>query len=89
MALPFLDPHKASRVDAAKIDCPVLVISGTEDRITPAAVHRNIARKYRPMATYMEFPNHAHWIYGEPGWEEIAGHIDFWLCQNDAVGSED
>ncbi len=38
------------------------------------------------MATYMEFPNHAHWIYGEPGWERIAGHIDFWLCQNDAVG---
>jgi non-heme chloroperoxidase len=88
IALPFLDPRKASRVDAAKIDCPVLVVSGAEDRITPAGVHRNIARKYRPMATYMEFPNHAHWIYGEPGWEKIAGHIDYWLCQNDAVGSE-
>ena len=80
----FLDAKKATAIDAARINVPLLVISGAEDRITPASVHRKIAQKYKKVATYMEFPNHAHWIFGEPGWEEIAGHIHVWLNHNEA-----
>lgn len=68
---------KESTVDASKIDCPVLVVSGSEDRITPESVVRKVAEKYG--ATYKTFENHAHWVVGEPGWENIAAYIDDWI----------
>jgi pimeloyl-ACP methyl ester carboxylesterase len=73
----LLDPTRATKIDAAKITCPVLVIAGAEDRVTPATVVKNVARKYR--ATYQEFPNHAHWVLSESGWEDLAGYIADWL----------
>ena len=79
MGFGAFDPRNAARVDETRVGIPVLVLSGTEDRITPASVARKVALKYRRTATYMAFPDHAHWIIGEPGWEAIAGHIDLWL----------
>jgi len=75
----YLDPNGAAKVDESKIRCPVLVIGGSQDRITPATVVRQVARKYAAVATYREFPDHAHWVLGEPGWQEIASCIDEWL----------
>jgi pimeloyl-ACP methyl ester carboxylesterase len=75
----YLDPKKASRVDEKKVDCPVLVIAGSQDKITPASVVKNVARKYGAQATYKEFPDHAHWVVGEPGWQEVAGFAAGWL----------
>jgi len=75
----FLDSKRASAVDASKIKCPMLVISGSEDRITPASIVEKIAKKYEPLSTYRSFDNHAHWVIGEPGWQEIADYISAWL----------
>jgi pimeloyl-ACP methyl ester carboxylesterase len=77
----LLDRRGASRVDASRITCPVLVVAGSEDRITPAPVCRKVAEKYRAVSTYREFAGHAHWVVGEPGWQEIAGYIADWLGQ--------
>jgi non-heme chloroperoxidase len=85
----FIDSRKAAYIDEKKIDCPVIVVAGAEDRITPASVNRKIAHKYKAVATYMEFPNHAHWIFGEPGWETVAGHIYLWLQQKEAGEGDD
>lgn len=79
IGLAFLDKHKASEVDESKVTCPVLVISGVEDRITPASVVKKIAAKYNSVSTYKEFEGHAHWIVGEPGWEDVARHTADWL----------
>lgn len=76
----FLDPRDAARVDAARVTCPVLVIAGELDRITPAPVVRKVARKYRAVSTYREFAGHAHWVMGEPGWEAIAQFELDWLA---------
>jgi non-heme chloroperoxidase len=86
MGFSFLDPRKASHVAEEKIAVPMVVVCGAEDRITPASVSRRIAHKYKDVATYMEFPRHAHWIFGEPGWEKVAGNIHFWLTQGAADG---
>ncbi len=75
----FLDPRNATRVDASRVTCPMLVIGATQDRTVPAPVVRRIAKKYQTVATYREFANHAHWVLGEPGWEEIAGCVADWL----------
>lgn len=75
----FLDPNDASSVGESKVACPVLVIAGTEDRVTPASVVRQVAKKYEAVSTYKEFRKHAHWVLAEPGWEEIAEYVADWL----------
>ena len=75
----LFDSRGASRVDESKVTCPVLVVAGAEDRITPVSVVRKVARKYRAVATYKEFANHAHWVVAEPGWQEVAEYAGGWL----------
>lgn len=76
----LFDKNRATEVDESKMMCPVLVIAGEEDRITPVSVSRKVAEKYG--ATYKEFPNRAHWVIGEPGWEEIAEYVAGWMTAN-------
>lgn len=75
----LFDSKRASKVDESKVTCPVLVVAGAEDRITPTSVVRKVAQKYKAVSTYKEFANHAHWVIMEPGWEEIAEYILDWL----------
>ena len=75
---PF-DFKGASKVDETAIQVPVLVIGGGKDRITPAKVVRQVAAKYSATGTYKEFPEHAHWVLGEPGWQDVASYIHTWL----------
>jgi len=77
----LFDSKGAARVDESKITCPVLVVSGVEDRITPASISRKVANKYKTVSTYKEFENHGHWIIGEPGWEKIAEIVSDWINQ--------
>ncbi|MBW1797917.1 MAG: alpha/beta fold hydrolase, partial [Deltaproteobacteria bacterium] len=75
---PF-DSKRASKVDEAKVSCPVLVISGARDKATPCSVNRKIANKYGAVSTYKVFPKNAHWVLGEPGWEKIVTYISDWM----------
>ncbi|MEJ2421786.1 MAG: alpha/beta hydrolase [Acidobacteriota bacterium] len=75
----LLDRQRASRVDETKIKCPMLIVGAQEDRITPASVVRKVAKKYGDRCEYKEFPGHAHWVLGEPGWEDVAGFVADWL----------
>jgi pimeloyl-ACP methyl ester carboxylesterase len=75
----LFDRRKAAAVDESKVTCPVLIIGASEDRITPVSVVRQVAKKYHEVATYKEFTGHAHWVIGEPGWEEIAMYVSDWL----------
>lgn len=74
-----LDTRKATKVPTAKVKCPILLIAAQEDRITPASVQRKTADKYKELVTYREFPNHAHWVVEEAGWEKIVGYVADWL----------
>jgi pimeloyl-ACP methyl ester carboxylesterase len=73
----MLDARHAARVDAGKVACPMLVVGGREDRMTPAWALRRITRRYG--ATYGEFEHHAHWLIGEPGWRDIADEVLAWM----------
>jgi pimeloyl-ACP methyl ester carboxylesterase len=83
----LFDRHSASRVDESKVTCPMLVIAGAEDRMTPASVVRHVAKKYQAVATYRQFDNHAHWVVAEPGWQEIAEFVATWMKQSVPVES--
>ncbi len=73
---------KGAQVDSSKLTCPLLIISGSEDNITPAKVVKKVAEKYKPLYTYMEIGGHAHWVIREPGWEKVAGYVYTWLEEN-------
>ena len=79
----LVDGKGAAKVDESKISCPVLVVAGSEDRITPAKVTQKVAKKYSAVSTYKEFKNQAHWVIGEDGWEEIAVFISEWIDELD------
>jgi len=73
---------KGAQVDSSKLTCPLLIISGSEDNITPAKVVKKVAEKYKPLYTYMEVGGHAHWVIREPGWEKVAAYVYTWLEEN-------
>jgi len=75
----FLDPRRASSVDAADVSCPVLLVSTTDDHLTPASAVRKTAAFLGPGATLREFPGYGHWVAEGPGWEHIAAFIADWL----------
>jgi pimeloyl-ACP methyl ester carboxylesterase len=77
----LFDARRAAAVDESKVTCPVLVIAGAQDRITPASVVRQVARKYGAVSTYKESPNHAHSVLSEPGWQQVAQYAAGWLKQ--------
>ena len=77
----FLDRRGASRVNESRISCPILVVAGAQDRITPHPAVRKVAEKYRAVSTYRLFADHSHWVISEPGWQDIAEDIHDWLKQ--------
>lgn len=76
-----LDARHATRINAADVTCPMLVIGASKDRITPVSVVKQIAAKY-PQATYREYANHAHWIVAEANWQTVANDILVWIDQH-------
>lgn len=82
----ILDPTRAARVEEWRVTCPVLVVGGGQDRITPPTVTRKIAAKYRSVSTYLELADHAHWVLGEPGWEKVAESVAHWLNEKLPAG---
>ncbi|MEA3253462.1 MAG: alpha/beta hydrolase [Chloroflexota bacterium] len=61
-------------VDAARVGCPVLVVVGAEDRVTPPKVVRKVAARYS--ATYREYPDCCHYLGAE---YEIACGVLAWI----------
>jgi pimeloyl-ACP methyl ester carboxylesterase len=68
----------AIRVDTSRLASPILCIGGTEDRVISRRLLRLTAD--RSGAEIKEYPEHGHWIHGEPGWNTIAHGIAAWLA---------
>jgi len=64
-------------VDPRAVRCPTLVVGAPHDRITPAALQRRIAARYR--AEYQEAAGHAHMLMLEEGWEQPFKDMLAWM----------
>ena len=73
-----LDFSRASAVDAKRIHCPVFIVSGGKDWITPASVVRKVARLY-PQATQRHYPARGHWVIDDEDTDEMVHSICGWL----------
>jgi pimeloyl-ACP methyl ester carboxylesterase len=75
----YFDVTAASKVDESKLTCSMLVVAGSQDRLTPVSGIRRVVKKYKTVSTYKEFENHTHWIMAEPRWQEVVEFIADWL----------
>ena len=72
-------------VDASKVTAPMLVIGGSDDRLTPMPMVHKIVERYH--AEFHEYRGHGHMILFEPGWERPAGDITAWLDRTVGTGT--
>jgi non-heme chloroperoxidase len=74
----MFDQTKATAVDTGAIRCPVLCLSGTDDKLVSLATARETAAAYRD-ATLWELAGHGHMLVLEPGAETIAQRVAEWI----------
>ncbi|HUD50145.1 alpha/beta hydrolase [Parvibaculum sp.] len=72
LAFWYLDRNRAALVDAEKVSCPLLFITGAEDRLTSPQLGARTARYYGAKARFELKQGRGHWLPSEPGWEAIA-----------------
>lgn len=77
-----LDFNHASEVEADKIQCPLLFLTGAEDRINPPSTVARIAARYKGHVTNEVLDGMGHWLIGEPGWERLAVRALAWLVSH-------
>ncbi|MEX2166741.1 MAG: alpha/beta hydrolase [Methyloceanibacter sp.] len=74
----MFDQTGATVIDTAKLRCPVLCLSGSEDRIVSLATARETADGIKG-ADFWVIQGHGHMLILEPGAETIARRIADWI----------
>jgi len=74
----MFDEQRATAVDAAKVTCPVLVVSGSDDKVISPATGRKVAALYAN-ATFEEDPGRGHFLIMEEGAAQLAARCAEWV----------
>ena len=74
----MFDRAGATTVDTHTVKCPVLTLSGTDDRVVPLDTAKATADAY-PGCPFWVLEDHAHMLVVEDGADKIAGRIADWL----------
>lgn len=61
-----------AHIDFAADHVPLLMLAGDTDHLTPEALIRKNAARYRQPVAVRTFARRAHFICNQPGWEEVA-----------------
>ncbi|KZZ58314.1 MAG: alpha/beta hydrolase [Oleiphilaceae bacterium] len=77
----FVLSNPPTKVDPTKIDCPILILSGKEDRITPPALQLKIKSLFQNKATLQLMEGVCHWTIGGTNLPLVQAHIFNWLGQ--------
>lgn len=75
----FLRNRSVSHVNNDKIQCPILIIGGTCDRITPITVQRKIDKNFGAQSKLVEIKDCCHWTVGGKYFPQIKSEIFNWL----------
>lgn len=70
-----------ARVRASDVRCPVLCVSGGQDRIISRSVANRVALHYR--ADHVVLPDRGHWLLARAGLENVAQPILEWLKERE------
>lgn len=70
-------------IDESRIRIPLLTVSARRDRLCSAKLTRLTGKKYAAAGgELIEYDDHAHWLYDEPGWQRPAQDIFEWLARH-------
>jgi pimeloyl-ACP methyl ester carboxylesterase len=61
-----------AHIDFAADHVPLLMLAGDTDHLTPEAMIRRNAGRYRQAVEVRSFAGRSHFICNQPGWEEVA-----------------
>jgi pimeloyl-ACP methyl ester carboxylesterase len=75
----MFDEAQAAAVDVEAVRCPVLCLSGSDDRVVSPATARETAASLAN-AVFREAPGRGHMLPLEPGAEALASDIAAWLA---------
>lgn len=76
----IFDPNHTTRIDYDAIECPVLMISASDDLAIPPSTARKIFECYGPNARFHEARDHGHYLMLEPQWEKLAELCAGWMA---------
>lgn len=80
------NPHSPAKVDTANSGRgPLLLIMGGKDHTVPEAVTRATLKQYRhseAVTDILEFPDRAHSLTIDHGWEDVAQRVLAWLADH-------
>lgn len=68
----FLDGQRTTWINPADVCCPMLFLTGDEDRLTPLWLTRRVTDFYEGKARLEAVAGRGHWLPSEPGWERLA-----------------
>lgn len=74
----MFDKRRATAVETANVTCPVLVVSGSDDKVISAVTGRKVAGLYAN-ATFEEAAGHGHFLIMEEGAGQLAAGCAKWL----------
>jgi len=75
----FLFRKSPTHVCYENIKCPVLLIGGTEDKITPIKIQQTLAKKYADKADLRIIEGACHWTIGGSFFPEIKQCLFDWI----------
>lgn len=78
----WMDWQAASYVSARRVQTPMLVLCGSDDKVTPPATCRSVARRYPGRAVFREIPELSHFIFGEPREDDVIATVADWLDEH-------
>ncbi len=81
----FLYRNPKTQVEFNNVRCPVLVVGGSHDKITPIAVQKKIANKYHRKATFVEVEGACHWTVGGSYFPKISDSMFSWINNKNAI----
>ena len=72
----------SARIDFDKPHAPLLMTSGSNDKLIPASLNYSNYKKYaseKSITEYIEFKAHTHLVFGVPNWKVEANCVLHWL----------
>lgn len=82
MALADFDPNKTTKVDFDQIESPVLIITGSEDKMTVPQIAKATAKNYGDQAKIIMIGEADHYYIAGKYKDQTVYHIKRWLNEN-------